>query len=424
MAPIERRTRQKVENDAGGYVVEEPIDSALMASATTGDVLTVKADDTVVPRTLTAGSNITITIGDTTITFDATGGSGGGGGSLVLLDEKVASGSATLDFTTGINSTYDAYFLQVGDMVPATDGADLMLRFSTDGGSSFIATNYNYALRNFFADAFDGEANSTSATHIPIGTSLGNATGEHWNANVWLNNLQGALYKSVRFDGFGYISNPLAGVAHGMGIYGTASDVDALRLLMSSGNITSGWARLYGVAKTPSGSGAIVLYDSGALASPASTLDTGVGGIAGGYNVLEIWIIARTDQAVAQSSTNLTFNGDTAGNYDRQFDRGADTTASAGGTSGGNALGMLTAGTSTDSGVFSIYRISVPFYAETTAHKVCEITDGSADSLAADRRANVQVGRWRSTAAITRVTFTAPGGQNFAAGSHMICYGR
>jgi hypothetical protein len=173
-----------------------------------------------------------------------------------------------------------------------------------------------------------------------------------------------------------------------------------------------------------SSGGSAVLYDSGALGSPAATLDTGASGIASGFDILEIWIIARTDQAVAQSATNLTFNADTGANYDRQFDRGADTTASAGGTAGGNALGMLTAGTSTDTGVFSIYRVTVPFYTETTAHKVCEITDGSADSVAADRRVNVQVGRWRSTAAITRVTFTAPGGQNFAAGSHMICYGR
>jgi hypothetical protein len=173
----------------------------------------------------------------------------GTGGGLTLLDTQTASASASLDFTTGITSTYDVYLLQLSNIVPATDGADLYLRYSTDGGSSYLATNYNYAFRSYFADAFDGEANSTSATHILIGGSLGNGTGEHWNADVWLHNLPSALYKTARFDGYGYISNPLAGAAFGMGIYGTTSAVNALRLIMSAGNITSGVARLYGIKK-------------------------------------------------------------------------------------------------------------------------------------------------------------------------------
>jgi hypothetical protein len=173
----------------------------------------------------------------------------GGGGALVLLDAQTASADASLDFTTGFSSTYDTYLLMVGDIVPATDGANLLLRFSIDGGSSFISSSYQYAIRNFFSDAFDGEDNSTSANGIPVAQALGNNTGEHWNANIWCFNLQGGLYKSVRFDGCGYIANPLSGAQHGMGIYGTASVVDALQLIMSAGNITSGWARLYGVAK-------------------------------------------------------------------------------------------------------------------------------------------------------------------------------
>jgi hypothetical protein len=248
VTPKERKDALYLKDAADAYVLTEPVNAADMAAATTGDVLTVKEDDTVHPRTITGAGGIAITVSADEIEVDGSAISAGASG-LVLLDTQTASASASLDFTTDIDATYDAYFLQVGDIVPATDGADLLVRFSTDGGSSYFATNYNYALRNFFADAFDGEANSTSANGIPIGTSLGNGTGEHWNANVWLNNLVGGLYKSARFDGYGYISNPLAGVAHGMGIYGTASAVDALRLIMSAGNITSGWARLYGYAK-------------------------------------------------------------------------------------------------------------------------------------------------------------------------------
>jgi hypothetical protein len=197
VTPKERKDALYLKDAADAYVLTEPVNAADMAAATTGDVLTVKADDTVHPRTITGAGGIAITVSADEIEVDGSAISAGASG-LVLLDTQTASASASLDFTTDIDATYDAYFLQVGDIVPATDGADLLVRFSTDGGSSYFATNYNYALRNFFADAFDGEANSTSANGIPIGTSLGNGTGEHWNANVWLNNLVGARWRRSR----------------------------------------------------------------------------------------------------------------------------------------------------------------------------------------------------------------------------------
>jgi hypothetical protein len=66
----------------------------------------------------------------------------------------------------------------------------------------------------------------------------------------------------------------------------------------------------------------------------------------------------------------------------------------------------------------------VPFYAETVAHKMTELTNGQASSTVADNRSNTEFHRWRNTAAITRIAFHAPSTFNFIAGSHVIIYGR
>jgi hypothetical protein len=249
MAPIERRTRQKVENDAGGYVVEEPIDSALMASATTGDVLTVKADDTVHPRTITGAGGIAITVN---------------------ADEIEVDGSAI-----------------------------------SAGGA--LAT----------------------------------------------------------------------------------------------------------------------LYDSGALGSPAASIDTGAAGIAGGYNVLEVFALLRLDQAVANGTTLMRFNGDSStSNYFRQRLTGANTTASAGINNGAAGIDFNSPGSSSIAGSFGPMRCSIPFYAETTAHKSLEMTFGNGDTTDANKQAQVYVARWDQTTAISQISFHAPAGQNFIAGSHVIIYGR
>ena len=213
---------------AGNDVQAAPISKALVAAASTDQVVAKKSDGSLYLKTVSGG---------------------GGGGGLVLLDSQTASNSASLDFTTGIDDTYDEYELHVVGLVPATDNTHLQLQFSTDTGSSWIATAYHHALRNLFADGFDGEFNSTSATNIPLATGIGNASGEHWNVKVLLPNLRSALFKMAQWYGSGLISNPLYGAAHGAGGHGTTTAIDALRLTMSSGNIASGVARLYGVAK-------------------------------------------------------------------------------------------------------------------------------------------------------------------------------
>src|SRR3990167_3675422 len=49
---------------------------------------------------------------------------------LVFIESKTASASATIDFTSGLTSTYDEYLISMINVVPATDSDLLRMRVS------------------------------------------------------------------------------------------------------------------------------------------------------------------------------------------------------------------------------------------------------------------------------------------------------
>ena len=87
----------------------------------------------------------------------------GGGGGLVLLEQHTASASASLDFTTGITSTYDQYIVEIIQIVPTTDAVPIALQVSTDGGSSYDTGN-NYQWAAFRASNAGSATAGSSAT--------------------------------------------------------------------------------------------------------------------------------------------------------------------------------------------------------------------------------------------------------------------
>src|SRR6056300_919074 len=61
-------------------------------------------------------------------------------GNLVLISEQTASSSASVSFTSGIDSTYPIYKFEFINIHPATDGSLFRFNMSTDGGSSYNVT--------------------------------------------------------------------------------------------------------------------------------------------------------------------------------------------------------------------------------------------------------------------------------------------
>jgi hypothetical protein len=171
------------------------------------------------------------------------------------------------------------------------------------------------------------------------------------------------------------------------------------------------------------GSGATVLYDSGALASAANSIDTGAGGFSGSHDLLEIVLYGRTDESVAWSTIAFTFNSDSGSNYTRQRLSGRNGSASASYANGETSVNPFVAGAICGSNVFGTVHLLIPFYAESTGHKNIH-GDHAVLDTSGNSASDHYMWRWASTAAITRVTATAPSGKNLLTGSHMIVYGR
>jgi hypothetical protein len=72
-----------------------------------------------------------------TFTGDVTGEAAG---ALNLLQTQTASGSASISFTTGLDSTYDEYWFIFNNIHPSGNTGGLGINFSTDGGSNWNVT--------------------------------------------------------------------------------------------------------------------------------------------------------------------------------------------------------------------------------------------------------------------------------------------
>jgi hypothetical protein len=164
------------------------------------------------------------------------------------------------------------------------------------------------------------------------------------------------------------------------------------------------------------------LFDS-TLAAPAASIDTGANGIAGTYDVLQIWVIARTAEAAALSTLVCTFNNDGGANYDYTLVRNRNTTVAGVTALGDTSFGVAVMGGSAAASYATVIRMSVPGYAQTTFFKALELTTATETSAAA----NGDVGTWavdyRSTTAISRMKIAVSGGSNLATGSRLLIYG-
>ena len=91
-------------------------------------------------------------------------------GAMTLLSTATASSSATIDFTSGINSTYKEYQIRFFDVHPQSGSR---LAFQVDTGTN---TNYNQEITSTSFAARHDEANSGADLGYQAGDDLANGT--------------------------------------------------------------------------------------------------------------------------------------------------------------------------------------------------------------------------------------------------------
>jgi len=169
---------------------------------------------------------------------------------IVLLETKIASSSASIDFT-GIDGSFESYEIEFDSVKPATDDVYLGLRFGTGGTPTWETSGYAYNGRHNATDF-----TATGADRIPIGNpastwGTGSGTNKKIEGRIVLRAPGESDYPIVTFHGANIFPSVVnAGNILGSGLWATAGAVTGVRLLFSSGNIASGNFHLYGRRKS------------------------------------------------------------------------------------------------------------------------------------------------------------------------------
>jgi len=183
------------------------------------------------------------------------------GGVITLLQTQTASSSATISFTSNIDSTYDAYMFKFYDIHPATDGAEFQFNGSDDDSSH----SYDVTKTTTFFQSQQNEAGDYTALGYLTGNDLAQGTGfQDLGRNVGNDNDQSCV-------GFLHLFNPSSttfvkhfiarfnnaqdiGSTHYSaetyigGYFNTTADITAIQFKFASGNIDSGVIKLYGIS--------------------------------------------------------------------------------------------------------------------------------------------------------------------------------
>jgi hypothetical protein len=183
--------------------------------------------------------------------------SGISGGALNLISTQTASASAYIEFTSGIDSTYDSYVFKFINIHPANNNVDFEFNLSTDGGS-----NYNVTKTTTLFKPYHDEAGTTTTLSYDTGRDIAQGTGYQDIATNFGNdndqNLAGTLEifnpSSTTFVKHFICRTQFTHhadftVEHYVAGYGnTTSSINAIKFQMSSGNIDDGIIKMYGVS--------------------------------------------------------------------------------------------------------------------------------------------------------------------------------
>jgi hypothetical protein len=177
-------------------------------------------------------------------------------GKMILLSTQTASASATISFTSGIDSTYDSYVFKFINIHPATDTAVFHFNMSTDGGSNYNVTKTTTVFQSEHDEADTSTALSYNTSHdLAQSTAFqllvnyaGNGNDENTSGTLTLFNPSSTTYvKHFISDSNVYHADDFMQNWKAAGYGNTTSAINAIQFKFASGNIDSGVIKLYGI---------------------------------------------------------------------------------------------------------------------------------------------------------------------------------
>jgi len=173
------------------------------------------------------------------------------GGSLVYIASSGAiSNAASVAFTQFDATKYDHYQFMLQHVIPATDGTILYAQTSTNGGTAYSSTDGDYhgagnadltglRVAGYTSYLIGSESNEFGVSGPFMLYAPHNTSSYTFASNV------GITYNTSDGDGYIYSLDRGPGSATARV---AAEDVDAIKFIMSSGNIESGEIVMYGIA--------------------------------------------------------------------------------------------------------------------------------------------------------------------------------
>jgi hypothetical protein len=179
------------------------------------------------------------------------------GGALNLISTQTASSSATIDFTSDIDSTYKEYIFKFYNMHPATD--NVKWTFQSDTGTN---TNYNQTITS--TDFIAQHSESDSATELgyasandqaqgtafqPIGQLIGNGNDECVSGTLHIFDPSNTTFvKHFIANTNVYRQDDYTREHFTAGYFNTTTALTRFRFKFDSGNTDSGVVKLYGIS--------------------------------------------------------------------------------------------------------------------------------------------------------------------------------
>ena len=178
------------------------------------------------------------------------------GDGMVFISSQAASSSASISFTSGLDSTYDDYIFYFVSIHPSASGAFLQWQGSTDGGSSYGVTITSTAYT-----AYQDEAGSSGTLSYASTRDLAQSTAfQSITSGIGTDNDQIAAGSLQLFtpSSTTYVKNwytrsqtyeesDYSQEYFMSGYFNTTSAIDAIRFQFTSGNIDAGTIYLYGI---------------------------------------------------------------------------------------------------------------------------------------------------------------------------------
>jgi len=179
-------------------------------------------------------------------------------GTLVLISTQTASNSASVSFTTGLDSTYDEYQFKFINIAPRTDIKFFSFQASTNGGSTYATT-----LTSTFFYAIHYESDSTyfayetgfdlaqSTSFQALSDNIGADADQSLGGSLTLFNPSSTTYvKHFIANTSAYTHDDSETNSYIAGYFNTTSAINAVQFKIRDSANFDGIIKLYGVKKS------------------------------------------------------------------------------------------------------------------------------------------------------------------------------